>query len=244
MQQCKREKRGYHRDMHLNLIDILKAKKTDLTGFLDANATRKGDLSWLFLPDEVKNRVVMVAHIDTVYDDSIEKRIEVLNNGQELWSPDGLGADDRAGVWAGIEVFYCMPEPYRPVLLLTDEEESGCHGAIEASHLFKDMLSDVSFFLELDRRGDRQCVFYNNEPEEFKLYIESFGFRRAAGITSDIAHLCPAVNRCGVNLSIGNRKPHSKEETLVIAHLQNTAERLPLILQDNCKRQEQWPLTA
>lgn len=230
--------------MNLNLIDILKAKRTELISFLDTHATKKGEMCWLFLPDDVRNRVVIVAHIDTVHDDTIEKRIQVLNNGGELWSPDGLGADDRAGVWAGLELFYSMPEPYRPILLLTDEEEKGCHGAMEANRLFRAELLDISFFIELDLPGDRRCVFYNGEPEEFKQYIEGFGFKRKKGISSDITYLCPAVERCGVNLSIGGTNPHRKEETLVLSHLQNTVERLPLILVDNHKRQQHWPLIA
>jgi di/tripeptidase len=224
--------------MKLGLIEALKIKKQDLQELLHREATSHGKLSWLFLPENSQHKIALVAHIDTVHDDEPDRQIIVDEATQTLWSPQGLGADDRAGVWTILNIFFSVPEIYRPIVLLTDLEECGGLGAREAADIFAEHLSMATFFIELDRRGE--CVFYNSESPEFVAYIESFGFYRNRGIFSDISIICPAVNRCGVNLSMGYYHAHTKKEYLNLTHMDNTREALPALLKDNYEKKKIW----
>lgn len=230
--------------MQLTLIETLKIKKQDLQELLDREATAHGEQSWLFLPKNPTNRVALVAHIDTVHDDEHEREVIINEAVRTLWSPQGLGADDRAGVWAALMIFNSVEEPLRPIVLLTDLEECGGHGAKEAVQIFGDKLSMATFLVELDRKGNRECVFYNAEPPEFVDYIETFGFARNNGKFSDISIISPAVNRCGVNLSIGYHHAHTRKEYLSLTHMDNTIEALPALLTDNCEKRKVWFLDA
>ncbi|MBI5849336.1 MAG: hypothetical protein HZB31_15555 [Nitrospirae bacterium] len=230
--------------MELGLIETLQIKKQELRELLSREATSHGELSWLFLPENLQNKVALVAHIDTVHDDEHAREVIINESARTLWSPQGLGADDRAGVWTALTLFNSTPEPLRPIILFTDLEECGGHGAKEAVHLFADKLSMATFLVELDRRGDRECVFYNAEPPEFVDYVETFGFSRNKGTFSDISIICSAVNRCGVNLSIGYHHAHTKKEYLNLMHMNNTREALSRLLKDNYEKKKIWFIDA
>jgi len=228
--------------MKLTLLETLTIKKLDLQELLNRKATVHGKHSWLFLPDKPQNKVVLVAHIDTVHDDEHAREVVINETARTLWSPQGLGADDRAGVWAVLTLFNSVPEPLRPIILLTDLEECGGHGAQEAANMYNDQLSMATFLVELDRKGDRECVFYNTEPPEFVDYIETFGFSRNKGKFSDISIISPAVNRCGVNLSIGYHHAHTRNEYLDLTHMGNTISALPVLLKNNYEKRNIWAL--
>lgn len=136
-----------------------------------------------------------------------------------MWSPVGLGADDRAGVYLILELIShgCWPH-----ILFTTGEESGGRGAFLASILLEKEIknSNIKYFLQLDRRGENDAVFYNCKNEEFKQYITSFGWKEVQGIFSDISILSPELNMAGVNVSIGYRDEHSLQETLSLFTLE------------------------
>jgi hypothetical protein len=69
------------------------------------------------------------------------------------------------------------------------DKGDGGIGAWNASYDLYDQLQEYPFFVEIDRKGMGECVFYNYEHEEFIQYIESFGFREEYGIFSDISTL-------------------------------------------------------
>lgn len=243
------------------IIELHKVSTDDLAKELKKTAAVSGDECWLFLPEKVDGKVCLVAHIDTVFDDPKDrytcldkkkpierphknhKSIFFDKKQQVLWSPKGLGADDRAGVWTCLNLFQNIPEPHRPIVLLTDGEESGGTGAREAVLRFGEELQKANFFIELDRRGKGESVFYNFEPLEFVDYIEQFGFTESTGSFSDISFICPSVGRCGVNLSIGYHNAHSKTEYLNLKHMKYTYDRVVKILQDNTEKQQTWELT-
>ncbi len=53
-------------------------------------------------------------------------------SGSSSPSPDGLGADDRAGVWSLLMIYKYLKEnspDLMPVFVFTDKEEEGCLGA-------------------------------------------------------------------------------------------------------------------
>lgn len=143
-----------------------------------------------------------------------------------IWSPNGLGADDRAGVFAIIQI---LKKGLRPHVIFTTDEESGAWGA---TALGKEPcpFEDLRYIIELDRRGADDCVFYDCENPEFNAYIESFGFVEAIGSFSDICMICEDWEIAGVNLSIGYRDEHSVTEVLFVGHMLNTIDKVVTML--------------
>jgi hypothetical protein len=164
--------------------------------------------------------VMLVAHLDTVHP---FPPAEIYHDQEKgvLWSPQGLGADDRAGVLA---ILYVLKWGYRPHILLCDLEESGGLGAREAVKRLS--RPDVAFILGLDRRGADDYVMYGWRSPELEVFLERYGFRQASGTFSDIAVLCPAWKIPGANLSVGYYQEHSKAEYLRLPELYRTAARV------------------
>jgi len=172
--------------------------------------------------------MLLVAHIDTVHDEQ-PPTLCYDPARKMLWSPDGLGADDRAGVWGILEV---LKRGYRPHVLFTDQEESGGGGAISAA---RDLKPDVRFMIEMDRRGDNDCVFYSCVSKMAVKYCESFGFKHAEGSFTDISILMPSWRIAGVNLGIGYYNQHTFGEYLRVDEALHTIDRV-------CKMMESPPL--
>lgn len=160
---------------------------------------------YFYTPGEIP--ILLIAHVDTVHNELPQV---ILYDQGYAWSPQGLGADDRAGV-AGILALIDMG--FRPHILLTDGEERGGIGAQEA---VKNMtIPDIRYMIELDRKGSVDAVFYNCDNTEFQDFVVDFGFSKAVGSFTDISKLCPGWGISGVNLSIGYYNAHTKSEYLV-----------------------------
>lgn len=174
--------------------------------------------------------VALVAHLDTVHAFSkIPKDIYYDTTQGVIWSPDGLGADDRAGVYGIIKI---LEAGYRPTVIFTTDEETGALGAQAVIDAFKTPVTDLKYIIELDRRGATDCVFYDCNNPEFQDYIESFGFISQWGTFSDISEICPAWKVAGVNLSIGYENEHTKAELLKISWLNTTITKVCKMLED------------
>lgn len=161
--------------------------------------------------------IALVAHMDTVFKVPATDLYYDRRKGI-LWSPQGLGADDRAGVFAIIKI---LQSGLRPSIILTTDEEVGGIGAA-ALALAGNPIPNLKYMIELDRRGTNDCVFYDCYVPEFIEYIESFGFCEKWGSFSDISFLMPEWDICGVNLSVGYDNEHSYVETLSIKPLYDT----------------------
>lgn len=170
--------------------------------------------------------IVLVAHMDTVFPAPPNDFYYDSKKGA-LWSPDGLGADDRAGVFAILKI---IGSGLRPHILFTCDEEIGGGGACEAADN-KKFFGDVKYVIQLDRRGSNDCVFYDCDNEEFIKYVENFGFQEAIGTFSDISIICPSWEVAGVNLSIGYHNEHSICEILMVREMMATVEKVKLMLQ-------------
>lgn len=169
--------------------------------------------------------IVLIAHMDTVFSKPPES-FYYDQQKQVLWSPDGLGADDRAGVFAILKI---LASGLRPHVIFTCDEEVGGFGAEEASKN-KSFLGEVKYIIELDRRGIDDCVFYNCANPEFVDYVETFGFEESYGSFSDISIICPAWKTAGVNLSIGYENEHTPCEILRCGVLLQTVDRVKNML--------------
>lgn len=208
---------------------ILKISTTEVREAICCDANEKTENSWLWYPKNNNSGVCLVAHIDTVHVEKRNKLICYDERKRIYWSPDGLGADDRAGVWGCLglrDLTGCM-------VLLTDGEEIGGIGAREAVGRWKDYFSEnVKCFVELDRRGSKDAVFYNGETENFKNYIIDYGFRLSIGTFSDVSILGGNLLINTVNLSAGYYKEHTSAEYLKTPHLFNTTAKVYKIINE------------
>lgn len=169
--------------------------------------------------------IALVAHMDTVFPHPVAQLYYDQRQGV-LWSPDGLGADDRAGVFSIISI---LQSGLRPSIIFTADEESGGIGAQLLSKL-PCPIENVKYLIQLDRRGTNDCVFYDCNNFDFIHYISSFGFVEAMGTFSDISFLMPAWKICGVNLSVGYENEHDYIETLNINTMFSTIEKVKTML--------------
>lgn len=169
----------------------------------------------------------LVAHLDTVH-----KKAPTLffydEEQSALWSPHGLGADDRAGVYAIIQI---IEKGYRPHIIFTHDEEIGGKGASELINKhFYCPFENLKCLIELDRSGTKDCVFYDCDNKDFIKYIENFGFTYEEGSFTDISIIAPKWKAAAVNLSVGYFYEHSLAELLCVSYLDETIEKVISIL--------------
>ncbi len=210
----------------MNMFNIFKASNKKLLKIVARELKRHGyqvKKNVKFVYGEGTIPILLVAHVDTVHV-TLPHDIYVDKDEQVMWSPQGLGADDRAGVYAILQI---LEKGYRPFVLFTDEEESGGIGATNAAYLLK---PDVKYVIGLDRRGSNDAVYYDCANCEFEDYITSQGFNFACGSFSDISILCPEWGIAGVNLSVGYYCAHTKAEYLKLNELNNTIQRVSKML--------------
>lgn len=171
--------------------------------------------------------IALVAHLDTVFKTPVSNLYYDQRKGV-LWSPEGLGADDRAGVFAILKI---LQDGYRPSVIFTTDEEQGGLGAY-ALAMRECPIPGLKYMIELDRQGSKDCVFYDCYCPEFVDYVESFGFCKQYGSFSDISFLMPEWQVCGVNLSVGYEDEHSYTELLRVGPLFDTICKVKVMLSE------------
>lgn len=173
--------------------------------------------------------VMLVAHMDTVFK-TPPQRIFYDVKQTTMWSPEGLGADDRAGVYL---IWRIVQSGYLPNICLTTDEELGCLGAAALIKDFPDCPFDnLKYIVELDRQGTNDCVFYSCANEQFQTFVESYGFVTDWGTYSDISDICPAWKIAGVNLSVGYKGEHRETETLNTRAMLDTLRKVKDMLKE------------
>lgn len=169
--------------------------------------------------------IAIVVHLDTVWSTPPEHYYYDKEQGV-IWSPEGLGADDRLGVMMLLRI---LKKNLRPHIIITcDEETLGEGSTTIAEHK---PFADIRYLIELDRQGSKDCVFYECDNPYFIDYIEGFGFQEDLGTYTDIYTICPSWGIAGVNLSIGYYNEHSRCEHVIIEDYMNTYERVMRMLQ-------------
>jgi len=221
----------------IELKDIFTIEEADLLYLLSEELKDKGYEPVSHKDDYVwatgSIPIMLVAHVDTVGDADAVFHDHLEN---VFWSPDGLGADDRAGVWG---ILYLLEKGYRPSILFTNGEESGGWGASSAKKKLAQDVGDVRVIVEIDRQGEMEAVFYSCGSEKIREWVEGVGFKKDFGTFSDISILGPAWDIAAVNLSAGYYMEHSRAEFLVVDHLMSTLAAVEKLLKDPPK--EVWP---
>lgn len=172
----------------------------------------------------------LVAHMDTVFEQQNFAAKEIFYDRQQniMWSPQNAGFDDKAGIFAILKI---VQAGYKPWIILTCDEETGGAGAREVI-LRPNLFSELKYFIQLDRQGKTDCVFYDCDNKDFAKYVSSFGFIEDWGTFSDISIICPAVKIAGVNLSVGYRDEHTRQEILYVSALKATIQKVKTMLED------------
>lgn len=163
--------------------------------------------------------VLLVAHLDTVHKESV-KTICQSKDGQILMSPEGIGGDDRAGVYMILQIIRI----HRCHVLFCEDEETGGNGA--RAFAASGHHPAVNYIVELDRRGSNDAVFYRCSNDEFKDFVCSFGFEEASGSFSDISVIAPRLGVAAVNLSAGYFNEHRLHESIDLGAVEQNIMRV------------------
>ena len=168
--------------------------------------------------------IMLVAHLDTVHDEPVCEICKSAD-GNILMSPQGIGGDDRCGVFALVKIY--KTAQVKPWLLFTCDEEIGGVGAKAFCRAHKQQqlpqeIDALKFLIELDRKGKNDAVYYHCANQDFESYITGKGFKTAQGSFSDISVIAPELGIAAVNLSSGYYNAHTLHEFINRTELNGT----------------------
>ena len=163
--------------------------------------------------------VLLVAHMDTVHRQPVEQ-ICYSEDRAVAMSPQGIGGDDRCGVWMILQILRTT----NCHVLLCEDEEVGCIGAKKFTS--GSLRPQVNYIVELDRRGSNDAVFYHCDNPEFEDFVTSFGFETAGGSCSDISYIAPYLETAAVNISCGYYCEHQRYEYIHLEEMKLNAARV------------------
>jgi hypothetical protein len=206
------------------------AEKT-LTKFAEIpGAIRRGQglEQFVFIKGARANRILMVAHADTVWDrhyigNKAPAQQLVLHKGIIQNKHGGLGADDRAGcaiIWLLRELGHSI--------LITHGEEDGRLGSNWLMSKNPDIADEINkshqFVVQLDRMNGTDFKCYSVGTDNFRKYVsQTTGYTEPDRLSyTDIVTLCRDI--CGVNLSVGYKHEHTEVECLAVDEWQNTLD--------------------
>lgn len=182
-------------------------------------------------------QIMLLAHMDTVHIDKV-KYICKSPDGKIIMSPQGIGGDDRCGIYALVNAY--ENSPIKPWLLFTCDEEIGALGASAFADDYSKgeipkELDDIKIMVEIDRKGSKDAVYYNCDNPDFEEYITSKGFVTDFGSFSDISVIAPLMGVAAVNLSSGYYNAHTLHEYINREDVDNVIKKLVEIIEDVTK---------
>ena len=196
---------------------------------------------FIYIPGTRNDRVLLVAHADTVWDKNWQKNENNLpqtlrykygvysNSNKDAYC--GIGSDDRAGC----AILYLLQKSGHSILIVDGEE----HNQIGSKYLknnYPDLYKEINkhqFALQFDRKNKNDYKCYDlNVTKDFKQYISKNLKMYDAGKDSvtDIVTLCKDI--CGANLSVGYYNEHTKYEILVYSEWLRTYKNVAKMLEN------------
>jgi len=190
---------------------------------------------FVFIDGTRKDRVLLVAHADTVWDldyygsysknDFKNTHKPILENGilKSSHHSHGIGADDRCGV----ALCYSLKDTGHSILII-DGEERGMIGSRffveENKDLFDYINKTHSFIIQFDRMREFEfnCYKETGTPEFIKYIENKTEFKQFKGpeAYTDIVTLCKVL--AGVNFSVGYNLLHTPREYVDVNDYLNT----------------------
>lgn len=231
-------------------IELCKYEKHELKAYL-ASELKKYYRNVIsndgFLFVKGTDKVCLTAHMDTTNSVDYGKRqlvkdvYEFVENDKHVvFSPQGIGGDDRCGVYMILKILETTD--YRPYIIFCEDEEIGCVGSRKFSKSkFINDLKEMKFVIQLDRHGSNDAVFYDDINDEFHDWVEEVtGYKEAIGSCSDISEICPACGISGVNLSCGYYNEHHDYETVKLEEMERTYEAAVKLIEEGLKLKESF----
>lgn len=170
--------------------------------------------------------VLLVAHLDTVHT-QLPQSIIYDKKTDTLSSPQGIGGDDRCGIYMVLETI----KDFNCSVLFCEDEEIGAIGAhkFTESNIAKHL--EFNYIIEFDRKGKNDAVFYDCNNEDFEKFITQEFYQSSWGSFSDISVLAPHFKCAAVNLSCGYYNAHTKDEYIVIGEMEESINQACKILE-------------
>ena len=158
--------------------------------------------------------VLLLAHMDTVHKETPKIIMYDPKNGS-MSSPQGIGGDDRCGIFMVLEIV----KKHNCSVLFCEDEEIGGIGAKKFTQT--DLAKELKFnyAIEFDRKGKRDAVFYDCDNDEFEDFITSEFYKTSYGSFSDISVVAPFLKCAAVNLSCGYYNAHTTQEYVVVTEM-------------------------
>ena len=163
--------------------------------------------------------VMLIAHMDTVHR-QLAEHICYTEDGRIMMSPEGIGGDDRAGIYMILRIL----QEARCHVLFCEDEETGGQGARKFTR--SSICPEVNYLIELDRHGGNDAVFYGCNNREFIKYICGFGFHESHGSFSDISVVAPHLDLAAVNISAGYYNEHRQHEYVRLDQIEENIPRV------------------
>ena len=176
--------------------------------------------------------VTLVAHLDTMFGNV---RKDIICKKNIITSPQGLGADDRAGVYGVLQVI----KKYKCNVLFVCDEEYGQRGSknFVRSPYFEDFKKKNNFLISLDLSGKKRMKFYDTTNKDFIdaiSKITNFKVEESGTHIADLSILVKGYKSdttgaefdgcglAGVNLCCGYENEHKLNEYVDMNVLEST----------------------
>ena len=179
---------------------------------------------FLYAPGTVP--VMLLAHLDTVHKQPV-KEICWDKDYNVAMSPQGIGGDDRCGVYMILRI---VKELNCHVLFCEDEE---CGGVGAYTFANSGLHPKVNYLIEFDRKGSNDAVFYDCANPDFITLLKRYGFKESYGTFSDISAVAPALGVAAVNVSSGYYNQHTLHESVNIQEMNTNADRIARLIREN-----------
>ena len=178
-----------------------------------------------FLFSEGDVPLLLVAHMDTVHKETPK---EIIYSKGTVSSPQGIGGDDRCGIYMILQI---IREINANVLFVEDEEIGGVgSGKFIKTETCKNLKGRIEFIIELDRKGSNDAVYYDCSNVEFEEFVEKEFWKYGYGSFTDICNLCPEIEVAGVNLSCGYYNAHHLDEYVVLREMEDAIKEVKKLI--------------
>lgn len=207
----------------MKFVSLCKKSQKDLKGYLYNTLKKRGynpvkEDGFVFA-EGTNVPVLLTAHLDTVHKEKVK---DVWYGSDTITSPQGIGGDDRCGIFIIMKIL--EKTELRPTILFCEDEEIGGIGSDKFTKTrYINKLKALKMLIELDRCGSNDAVFYECDNPDFTDWItETSRYREDWGSFSDICNLSPACGVASVNLSCGYYKAHTTKEFVKVTEMYDT----------------------
>lgn len=171
----------------------------------------------------------LAAHLDQVQKnhskdfEAIETKDIILGFSKKNKRQEGLGADDKVGVWIGLK---CLLKYDAIKVVFFVGEEVGCVGSGRCDMEFFD---DCRYVIQCDRRGSNDLITSIGGWTQLcspaficDIKPELYGYREEHGLITDVGELKErGLKVSAINLSCGYYEPHTDREFVIKSEVLN-----------------------